>query len=338
MLFQQQQEIAIDIEEQLSTDDKIKQIFQEICGLIEGKVANADLATVVTDESSYQDKLDFHHQEVNVAESKLYWLLPYFILCLLCYFASDLTDHKVFILALFIVTLIVGSLLENTTGIPLGNTIAVSMMSESDQKRKNDLMLRSYKAITQSEQMQDSYLTLFGLASFCYPCGFYGGKINRLSGYSLSEVLNRAISGVRNQVFDCIAISGMGILKLIQNEILVQIERCYRRGDVDNPHSFLKLTPIIDGVHQPDDCIWFDPWYGILRKESEIRQQSDFFQQYPLLNDDDMQTEIISDGKELEQVYEKYSLLIKVFDKFVAKYSHEDHIVESETHLIPEKN
>lgn len=98
----------------------------------------------------------------------------------------------------------------------------------------------------------------------------------------------RALFAVKNNSFDCVAISALLILELIRRKVPVLIEQVYKFGPFEDAHSSIMVNHTrgnlcdIDSLN-PDFFI-IDPWYRVCLEVATIWKDRDFFCKYPLLD------------------------------------------------------
>ncbi len=111
------------------------------------------------------------------------------------------------------------------------------------------------------------------------------------------DAIMRGLFGLKNKSFDCVSISALVMLKLIEQQIPASIMRVRPDDTGGNPsiksHHYVLVNfssgcKLRDVTTWNDDAILIDPWYGICISAKEIKENKEnFFNLYPLLDPSD---------------------------------------------------
>jgi hypothetical protein len=110
---------------------------------------------------------------------------------------------------------------------------------------------------------------------------------NQMDYFEYNAIM-RGLFGLQNSSFDCVSISALVMLALIEQQIPFTIMRIKPANPSVYSHHYVivNLSPqskLRDVTTWNDDTILVDPWYGICTSAKEIKGDRDFFNRYPLL-------------------------------------------------------
>ncbi len=97
----------------------------------------------------------------------------------------------------------------------------------------------------------------------------------------IQESILIALSSIKYKSFDCVAITGIVLLKLIEQKVPYTLKWYYKPGNHFDGHNF-----IIASDSDQDNFI-IDPWHGVCTNAKQMDSDSDFLLSYPLLSTDD---------------------------------------------------
>jgi hypothetical protein len=284
---------------------KCQKTYEEIHALVAGKIPSS-LNTPIQNARNLEDarNIFFQLSQEEIRSKKKQtaakYMFPLSLICAayLAYLYQDespcRTDHMVrdFIFGLFV--LLIAKKYQLTFGsVPL-QSVGAHLFLSSEEAKQLDLEEKFDKT-----QLQVRSPFLLGRK-------FYG-NINYLE----QDAITRALLGVKNGVFDCVAISALVMLKLIEEGISCPIERVAKMGnDAQDPHSFVvvnRTEGTINNVHSWNlDAILIDPWYGVYKTAEEIQTDSNFFLTYPLLHPGDKRVMVCVAGNAPPAGYRYY--------------------------------
>ncbi|HSW93410.1 MAG TPA: hypothetical protein VLJ15_03540 [Gammaproteobacteria bacterium] len=103
----------------------------------------------------------------------------------------------------------------------------------------------------------------------------------------LNESILRGIYGVKNNVHDCVSISAIVLMKLIQTGQYMKIEWLHQEGKNYDGHFYIVVNRQKGKLHQlntwNDDAWIIDGWYDFCISAKKIKEDENFFQHYPVL-------------------------------------------------------
>lgn len=143
----------------------------------------------------------------------------------------------------------------------------------------------------------------------------------------------RGLFSLKNKSFDCVSISALVMLMLIEQRIPASITRVmtYQPGITSHHYVVVNLSPackLHDINTWNDDAIVIDPWYGACAPAKEIKGNKDFFDQYPLL---DPRDKVISTRIQENRYSSGHLFAVNLFKQLREKYTAEPDY--SPTHL-----
>ncbi len=192
------------------------------------------------------------------------------------------------------------------TGAALGISILLALMTKQYQKNFASIPFQSVGARLFLDSQRAQHIALdTKIEQSLHQVGRVGSFFHTSSGARRFHSFNRditlenalndsdiydlehsamvlALFCVQNGAFDCVAISALVTLKLIEKKIPAPIERIAKPGtNVWDAHSFIIVNRSQgnpkDIATWNTDCIIIDPWYGICKKTGEIQADLTFF-------------------------------------------------------------
>lgn len=101
------------------------------------------------------------------------------------------------------------------------------------------------------------------------------------------EVMLCALYAIKYEVFDCLAISAITMLKLVEAKIPLRLERFGRNKGDCYGHNFIVVnraekSDSNDIKTWNDDSYILCPWYNVCKSAADIKKDPKFFLEYPL--------------------------------------------------------
>ncbi|MGA2655779.1 MAG: hypothetical protein ABSF18_07365 [Gammaproteobacteria bacterium] len=97
----------------------------------------------------------------------------------------------------------------------------------------------------------------------------------------IHESILRALSALKHKSFDCVAVSSLVWLKLIEKKVPYTLKWYYKSGSDFDGHNFIVV------VDHQNECFITDPWYDINTPFEQRLTDKNFPLRYPLLSTDD---------------------------------------------------
>ena len=300
--------IIIEFMESQSGKNSIEEIchhtFKLVSELIENKVVNKDLAWL--NKNDYLQGYHAWDKRINGLKptAAKYWLL---FLVLAALLAKELIQNdRPNYISVLMLDLLFGIFLKTHQRyfgtIPFQSVGTMLFLNKADERLcEND---RQYE-ITHLQVKNASLLSPLRLFSSNFlDKAFESGKLD----FYEHDAILRCFFGLKNKSFDCVNISVLLFLSLIEIELPTSILRIKPATPNIYGHHYV-LTNFSDKSNLRDIATWnddaliVDPWYEVCVTAREINNDKDFFIRYPLLNPHDKIIAARVWGNKPSQVY-----------------------------------
>ncbi len=259
-------------------------VFAEISKLVQNKIVNAALGTPIhnalTSEEAMEEYLkrlrknDYDLKKIAVKN----WFPIMLAMCATLHYATNEKANYSGLAATLLICFMIISSYKIFGQAPL-EAFGKNFLKEKEAYQL-DLEFKQQKVLLQRKRAG-----LLGYFSFFSDLNelFYESGLNPMEHESIVS----ALFAVKNGSFDCVAISAIAILKLAECGIS-NIERVYKIGsNIQDPHSYVVVNRTQGAINNiitwNDDSIIFDPWYGVFITAKALKENPQFFIQYPLL-------------------------------------------------------
>lgn len=253
-----------------------KEVYEEVRSIAQGKIVNETLSFPIIGAISESDAKQKYRQKqaahlARQSSPKVLAARNWITLLLACIFLVELLrkEQRSLIWLLLLVVSIKASKFHHQTfnTLPL-ESIGTDYLLSKDVAKEVELNRKFDEYLAKTQPAKGS---LFFFTDKESETAKQDGQIPE----SEHDAITRALHGVKNGFFDCVSISALVILKLIEKKIPVKIERFHQRGrNTDMPHSFVVV----------DDFFIIDPWHCIFTTREKIERDPHFFLKYPLMN------------------------------------------------------
>lgn len=218
-----------------------------------------------------------------------YWILPAVFFCLLLheFFIKEEANLSAPFIITFMLALFTLKYQTLFTDMPFQYRSVGSFFLKPEELKLCEYSNKMNKTIKQTSNLMGPYSSLV--------CFFNKDKnLNKaLRSFSVThyehQAILRGLIGIKNKVFDCISLSALLTLKLIEKEIPLSIERIIKNGNAFDGHSYIIVnrdaeSELTNMDTWNDSCFIIDAWYELFISAKEIKQNKDFLLRYPLLN------------------------------------------------------
>jgi hypothetical protein len=305
----------------LEIENLCHSVFRSVCSLTEGSIVNKELA--FADKDNYLQQYNNWIKKMDAPRpfvAKAWFLFFVFASLIL---KEMIRDEPNFVrpIMLIIVLAPLLKLYQLTFGSMPFESIGINLfLNEADRKlceseaKFNMTYLQAQRMSPLSFFNSNPLTRTFQLGEFdCFE----------------HEAILRCLFGLKNNSFDCVSISALVVLTLIEQKLPASILRVRSGNASIAGHHYVLVNLAKDCKLYAiqtwnDDAILIDPWYGVCVSAKEIKADNNFFKKYPLLTPYDKN---ISKPIEGDKPTPSYQFAVSIFKQL------RDQFVPTENHL-----
>jgi hypothetical protein len=266
----------------------IQDIFLAIKELVQHQIVNEQLAQPI-DVNTLPDQTFENAKNALLKKTKVlqdprvylarFWLALFTVVMTEMHKEHDLEDSKTILQPIVLFASIVALICfyESKIGaLPLQGSVNKLLLPKKEFEQQQKYINHEY---ARNEAARKSPLSGWGLI-------FNEKKLEKIFQerkipVNIHESILIALSSIKYKSFDCVAITALVLLKLIERTVPCTLKWYYKPGNDVDGHNFIIATD------NDDNSFITDPWHGVCTDAGQMILDPNFLLSYPLLSTDD---------------------------------------------------
>lgn len=264
----------------MSLERICNEVLNDIKTLVRNNIANEEMSFVTKDnydEAFKQEVARYRNPKVHLAKR---WLsITAFVFLILNECLKQENANYYFVLQMGLLLVMFECTYEKRFINPPLESIGTQLLLDKKEAHFIDCTSRNTISFKQAESL--SFPGFFQKT-------FLDSAFLKDMDYQEFNAMWRGLLSLKNNAFDCVSISVLVILSLIEKELPCIIQRARALpGNLSHFYTMVNLSESSDFQQVStwnDDAILLDPWYRISITAKALKADKDFFENYPLLD------------------------------------------------------